>query len=937
LLLMPWVAHAAGLGKLTILSALGQPLLAEIDLLSVQKDELSTLTARIAAPEAFKQANIQYSPVLVGVRLSIERRADGTPYLKIISTRSVNEPFIDLLVELSWAQGRLLREYTALIDPPGFAAPAPAPLAPAAPSVAVTPPDVPASTPVTPAPPSAAAAPVEAEPAAKAPSAAVAPTTAEGKEYAVKRGDTLSKIAAGFKPEGVTLEQMLVSLYRTNPDAFVGNMNRLKTGKILRVPEKEPVAETSHSDAVKEVRVQAANWHAYREKLAEAAGQTPAQETKSAARGKIATTVDDRAAGKAAPKEVLKLSKGEPAAPGKAAGGKPMSTKERLRMLEEEVVAREKSLAEANDRVAQLEKTIKDMQRLLEIKGQVPGAKPAPQPAPQPAPGAKPGSPAKTDQVAKADAAKALPAKAEPAKAEPAKDAAKAPAEAPKMDQKAAPAEKPVAVEPPKAEAPKAVPEAPQPKPKPQPTKIVQAPPAPDLIDEILGEPLYLAGGGGLLALLGAGGYLFVRRRRAQVGGGEEKGEKTAPKLGKTAAATAAATAAPAASPMTAAPAAGADDVDPLAEADLYLNFGRDAQAEEVLKEALGKNPKNEGAQLRLLQIYAGRKDKVAFEKIARSLNTQTGGAGDNWLKAAAMGYAFDPENALYAAGKSAPVAAMPAAGGAAAATDLDFDLELAPGASATKTDVELDDGATDKTMILEPGALAGMGAGLDVTTAVQDITADSGVVRVAAESAAAPDIDLGAPDQESAKASVTGDAAAPAPMAGVIDFNFDAIAPAPADEGKGLMQDGTVIMSPEQDKATAGFGIDFDLGATAEAAPGAKPAEPASAVTPLEADFKLDLGGGSAAAPAVPVMPEFKLDDINLNLEDSTKPVVTTTAEGGAKDDRWYDVQTKFDLAKAYQEMGDKDGAREILQEVIKEGDAGQQAEAKQLLDSLG
>ena len=120
LLLMPWVAQAAGLGKLTVLSALGQPLSAEIELMSVQKDELSTLTARIASPEAFQQANIQYSPALLGARLSVERRADGRPYIRIVSLRPLSEPFIDVLVELSWAQGRLVREYTALVDPPGY-------------------------------------------------------------------------------------------------------------------------------------------------------------------------------------------------------------------------------------------------------------------------------------------------------------------------------------------------------------------------------------------------------------------------------------------------------------------------------------------------------------------------------------------------------------------------------------------------------------------------------------------------------------------------------------------------------------------------------------------------------------------------------------------------------------------------------------------------
>ena len=884
--LMPWVAHAAGLGKLSILSALGQPLVAEIDLISVQKDEFSTLTARLASPEAFRQANILYSPALIGVRLNIERRADGQPYIRITSTRAVNEPFIDLLIELSWAQGRLVREYTALIDPPDFA-PGAAPAAP----VAVAP-AAPETRAITPAPP-AVASPIEARPAAKAPAvapaqrpAAVSPK-ADGNEYGpVRRGETLYKIAASVKPEGVTLEQMLVNLYRSNPDAFVGNMNRLKTGRILRVPEKEQLADTGQAEAVKEIRVQTANWNAYRQKLAEAAGETPAKELKSAVSGKITTTVDDKAAGAQAPKEVLRLSKGEPVrAPGTAVGGKPVSAQERVRALEEEATAREKALAEANDRIAQLEKTIKDMQRLLEVKGQVAGAPPAEKPA-----------------------------AAEPPKAEaPKGDAAKA--------------------EPPKGE--QAAPEPPQPKPKPKIVAPPPPPPAPSLVDEIMGEPLYLVAIGGLVILLGGVGYWLVRRRASAFAGGEEKAEKQAPKFGKAAPGAAAAMAA---APVTAA--AGGEDVDPLAEADLYLNFGRDAQAEEVLKEALAKNPKHEAAQLKLLQIYAGRKDKTAFEKVARNLNAQTGPASDTWLKAAAMGYAFDPVNALYGAGKSAPAGAMPAAGGAAGGTDLDFDLELSPTTGVTQTDLELEAG---KTMIMEPGELSVMAAGPDSATEMVDITSDTGVARTVAEGAAAPDFTLNVPagTQPPVEPDITldgpGDSAAP--MAGMIDFNFDVAAPAaaaPAAEGgKGFTHGGTVILSPENQDKAAGLTVDFDMDATAkiDAVPGAQSVD-ASAAAQLEPDLKLDLGADTAA----PVAPEFKLDDINLNLDETPRTEAPAAPrEGGAKDDRWYDVQTKFDLAKAYQEMGDRDGAREILQEVIKEGDSGQQTEAKQLLDNLG
>ena len=173
-LLIPWVAHAAGLGKLTILSALGQPLLAEVDLVSVRAGESATLVARLAPPEAYTQANILYSPALVGVRMTIERRPDGQSYIKVISTRPVNEPFIHLLVELSWPQGRLVREYTALIDPIGYTLPtvAVAPDAPVVSPMVVTPPVAPGPQPIEPArqpPPVAAAAPVEAKPAAESP------------------------------------------------------------------------------------------------------------------------------------------------------------------------------------------------------------------------------------------------------------------------------------------------------------------------------------------------------------------------------------------------------------------------------------------------------------------------------------------------------------------------------------------------------------------------------------------------------------------------------------------------------------------------------------------------------------------------------------------------------------------------------------------------
>ncbi|MEK7230412.1 MAG: FimV/HubP family polar landmark protein [Pseudomonadota bacterium] len=845
-LLMPWVAHAAGLGKLTIVSALGQPLLAEVDLVSVRAGELATLIARLAPPEAYTQANISYSPALVGVRMSIERRPDGEHYIKIISTRPVNEPFIDLLVELSWPQGRLVREYTALIDPIGYTPPtvAVAPDAPVVSPMAVTPPMIPEPQPIEPArqPPVAAAAPVEAKPAAakarpaKLPVAAA--TAAADKAYGpVKRGETLGRIASKVKPPGVTLEQMLVGLYHANPEAFAGNMNFLKTGKILRIPERESVIATGQAEAVKEVRVEAANWNAYRQKLAEAAGESPARESKSAARGKITTKVDDQAAGKAVPKEVLKLSKGEPA-PRKARGEKGArgSVPNRIRTLEEEAIAREKSLAEANIRIAQLEKTIKDMQRVIEIKAQAPVAKPAPPPPPPPAP-------------------------------------------------------------------------------------------EPDLIAQIMDEPAYLAA---VLGLFGLGGYLFVRRRRVRAGDDEpiftkiepeigletaaveggmlarlggylstfrrraqadagEATERIAPELGATAATVAAASAASAVAPAITAPAAGsANDIDPLAEADMYLNFGRDVQAEQVLKEMLAKNPGQQEAQLKLLQIYAGRKDKTAFEKIARSLYAQTQGKGDDWVKAAAMGYAFDPANALYEAGKSAPVS-MPVVGIAPIGdVDFDFDLGGAPAVDAATTDF-ISRPATEAGTTLRPGE-AGVAADMQSPGELEPALHTSG--------------------KETTGAQVSGEPASH--MANMIDFQFDT-GPAP------------VAAEPAKPSAS---------GTRPEAAQQPTDAD-SNGMQMVEPDFKLDINVGDTATAAAEA-PALNFDEVSLNF-DEVPEAVASPAERIARDDHWHDVQTKFDLAKAYQEMNDRDGARGILREVIKEGDAGQRADAQRLLDKLG
>ena len=564
--LLPCVANAVGLGRLTMLSALGDPLNAEVELVSVSREELGSLSARLAGADAYRQANLQFNPALVGARVSIERRPNGQPYVKIVSTRPVNEPFIDLLLEITSSSGRLMREYTALVDPPGIAPP-PAPIA--------------AAPPVTrPAP--APRAPVTAEaPATRRP--AVAGPVAGAKEYGpIQRGENLSKIAQSVRPEGVTLEQMLVGLYRSNPDAFIrNNLNLVKAGRILRVPDKEEVAAISQPEARKEFRAQVADWNAYRQGVADTAG-TARAEGRSTVAGRIGSKVEDKAGGD--PKDVVRLSRGEP--PG-AAKGKPRTTAERIRALEEEVTVREKALGEANERIAQLEKTIKDMQKLVELKS--PGMAAAQQQAQQAVkPKPEPKAEAKAEPKPEPKPEAAATAKPEAAKAEgpkpeaPKPEAAKPEAPKPEADKPAVAAEtKPEA----KAEPPKPDQVAVLEQPKPKPKVVAPPPPAPGLMDTVMGyatDPVYLAAGGGAIAL-GVLALVMARRRRRE----DDEPARAAPVFARTAAAgagadAAAATAAVAAPPAPPPPAA-ADEVDPLAEAEVYIAYGRDAQAEEIL------------------------------------------------------------------------------------------------------------------------------------------------------------------------------------------------------------------------------------------------------------------------------------------------------------------------------------------------------------------
>ncbi len=840
------VANAVGLGRMNVLSALGQPFSAEIELVNVQPGELASLTARLAAPDDYQKANLQFNAALSSLRLSIDKRPNGTPFIRATSGRAVGEPFLDLLIELQWAGGRIVREYSALLDPPGLERPAPVAAAPAATPIAR-----PAPAAKEPAPVAAPRAPAAAAPAA--PAAPSAPAAQVRNEYTVKPGDTMGLIAASVKPDGVSLEQALVGVFRANPDAFINNnINLVRSGKILRVPEKEQMAAVPQAEATRELRVQTENWNSYRGKLADAAA--PAPDTKPATSGKITARVEDKAAADGA-KDVVRLSKGDAAgAPGKGKDGKPAGA-DRVRALEEELVAREKALNEANDRVKQLEKTLKDMQKLVELKGAAAPVAPKPDAkgeAPKPA--------------AKAEPPKAEPTKVEPPKPEPVKPADKA----------APPADKPAEKAPePKAEPPK-VEKAPElPKPKPKAAPLPPPKPEPGIMDTVMDNIVPIGGGGAVLVGLGA--FWALRRRKKSDAEEDDAPAFVAPAVKKEpsvaagaaaiAAGATATAAAVSAEPVAAAPASEA--VDPIEEAQVYLDHGRDVQAEDILKEAMQKDPAREDLQLKLLEIYATRNDKSSFNSLAVGYNAVTGGAGDNWTRVAAMGYALDPENALYGEGKDVTVDIT--AAGSGAGPDLDFDIGGGDAGSSdlgSTTDIELDSGPLDdsmeKTQVVNRGeVMSTHSSSIAVASEAEDGNAPSTMFDLELPASEAP-----------AQAAAAKPAAEQAPM----DFNIEL---------------------PSLDVPAA-----------------SKPAEPAAPAPSGDLDFKVDFG------------------DLDLKLDD--KAPAATAPSGEVKDAHWEDVQQKFDLARAYQEMGDKEGAKEILQEVMREGSEQQKADADKMIKSL-
>ena len=339
-------AHALALGRITVQSALGEPLRAEIDIADITADEASSLKAGVASADTFKAAGLEYTTALSGLQINLQRRADGRAYLRLTSSRPVNEPFVDLILEASWASGRITRDYTMLFDPPNLRSAGTA-VAPTAPQLSrPAAPAAPAPARGTTSTPPAQAATARATPADKAMPTDKAP--ASDKRLTVKAGDTAGRIAAENKPASVSLDQMLVALLRSNPNAFIGgNVNRLKSGAVLEMPSDEAASAIPPREATQTIVAQSRDFNNFRRKLAEGVPAAQVAGADRQAGGKVQAKVEDRTSANATP-DKLTLSKG--AVQGKAAT--------------EDRIAKERQAQEASTRVAELSKNISDLNKL---------------------------------------------------------------------------------------------------------------------------------------------------------------------------------------------------------------------------------------------------------------------------------------------------------------------------------------------------------------------------------------------------------------------------------------------------------------------------------------------------------------------------------------------------------------------------------------------
>lgn len=608
LLLQPSVMLAAALGEISVQSAIGQRLSAEIEIVGLSKNDADTISLRLAPPEAYKEAGLDYSSLLRSLRFNIEKKSERY-IVRLSSEEVVNDPFITILFQIDTDGNRTIRQYALLLDPPAVDQ-----------QVAVTEPQtaivpdleaavVPANT--------ATDVTTTTTPTQAAPSAEVAAT------HTVSKGETLHGIATQLKPADTKLEQVLIALQRLNPNALNGgNINRMKAGSVLTLPDADTIKAIDANDARKLVNAQTADFRRYREQLAnyarkpDVAAEPRSDETNNRqSQGRIGVQVTEPTGN--VTQDKLRLSKAG------AVGNTQSAANDAANM---DKIAADKALAEANDRVAALEKNVRDMSSLLDMKNQTLAAMQSQNKSAAVATPTEPTSTTapvtETQTVEKTEVKAEVKTEAEPAsqtvvqlveekiKADPLVAKLKTWNSDQFFNQDTAAYASAAAV-----------------------VLLSLA-----FISSVVRRRRYPTN------VYDANPFLNERKTKAQ----SELEIKSAATTGNMESKNSVfhSNFVPSVSQLD------TNEVDPVAEADAYIAYGRDKQAEEILLDALRSHPQRHILRVKLLEIHAGRQDKKKFATLATELQSMTKAKGAEWEQAMRIGRILDPDNPLYSAAK---------------------------------------------------------------------------------------------------------------------------------------------------------------------------------------------------------------------------------------------------------------------------------------------
>ncbi|SNT11128.1 FimV/HubP family polar landmark protein [Pseudomonas segetis] len=924
------MAHALGLGEVTLKSSLNQPLEAEIELVEARDLAPNEVLPSLASPEEFNKAGVERQFFLTDLKFTPVIKPNGKSVIRVTSTKSVREPYLNFLVEVLWPNGRLLREYTVLLDPPLYS-----PQAAAAPRAAVTAPVA------RPAPRPAARPATQAQaprPASNSAASVAAPSAVGSNQYRTQKNDSLWEVAQRSRQNG-SIHQAMLAIQDLNPDAFIdGNINRMKSGEVLRLPTQADINKRSQAEALAQVNQQNAAW---REGRSAPAGARQLDATKREVAGAAPANADAQ--------DKLKLVSAES---GKATAGSDKGQADsdaisnKLAVTQESLDSTRRANEELSDRMADLQSQVDKLQRLIKLKDD--------QLAKLQADLASQGGAAVTPGAATPDAAtsgQTPPATtAEAQQPEPVAPAADAPAaqvpetaQEPDFNYSEEPAPQP------EASAPVAAP-APEPKPVPAETPAPAKPAAPaaqpapapaSMIDDLLANPMLLGivAAGGLLALLVV---LMIISRRKAMKESESAEDNLEPDNSFAAG-----------SDLPADDFAGLDDdfdlgneqaevapeqsttpqtSDVLGEADIYIAYGRFNQAAELLQNAINDEPERSDLHLKLMEVYAEMGDSEGYARQQEELR-EMGAAAPEVAQL----------NAKYPA-----MAGL--AGGLAVAGSVDNDLDSFSLDDLTMDDV---DATTNPPQAADADdsfdlSLDDLESELDSqlqSTASNDLERfdlDDELGQAANAPLATQDDDLGfelSLDEDVEKNTGLADELA--------DFNFD-LDSAPASDA--------AVNQPADTDADDDFLLSLD---DADLSSSTDPVAEAAPQGETDDGFDLSLNDdlGDLASEEKPDNFAAQLDEVTAELDQLSEsleqqkaadeldvPEFTEASSVAAFDDEddfdflsgTDETATKLDLARAYIDMGDSEGARDILDEVVAEGNDDQQKEAKELIDKL-